>query len=443
MLLSLTSAGFDAMVLGQQLEVTLDAAAAVTARCTDAARPEEIHSADSAEASTHTLRFFGLLASSDYSCVVSAGAVELGTLDFSTADLPEGIPSLSVTGSPGWGAYTLLNHFVGATDPAQKLLIVDPEGRIRWYWYLDKDVREGVEAVLLGSDAILTSGGMGLQPTIVSLTGEITYRGPDPSSGGRFHHDVGVLPSGEVIGLAENSNSADGASWTGFLIETRTPEDGALTQEWSSQTAVDAGQLSAPLGVVVDPYHANALTHIEDDEGESFLLSLRGTDQLVRMDAETGLLQWKLGSGGDFALLDESGGPGGRWFSAQHGPHWDLPLVTIYDNQGLGGQSRALQLQLDMEAMTAQIVWQWTEAGWYEMVWGDTDVLEGGTVLIARGHCSFCPTADISLPTDVIEVDPSTDGVIWQLGFPTRDDGLYRAERLDGCALFANAAYCQ
>jgi hypothetical protein len=360
-------------------------------RCTDAARPEEVHTAASPEAAAHSLRFFGLLASSDYSCAVSAGDAELGTLDFSTAALPEGIPTLSVTGSPGWGAYTMLNHFVGAKDPAQKLLIVDPEGRIRWYWYLDKDVQEGIEAVLLGSDSVLTSGGMGLPPTIVSLTGEITYRGPDPSSGGRFHHDVGALSTGEVLGLAEGSNSANGASWTGFLIETRTPEDGALTGEWTSQTAVDAGQLSAPLGVAVDPYHANSLTRIEDAEGTAFLLSLSGTDQLVRMDAETGLLQWKLGSGGDFVLLDESGGPDGRWFNGQHGPHWDLPLVTIYDNQGLGGQSRALQLELDMEAMTAQIVWQWTEEGWYETVWGDTDVLEGGTVLIARGHCSFCP----------------------------------------------------
>jgi hypothetical protein len=304
-------------------------------------------------------------------------------------------------------------------------------------------VQEGVEAIHIGGGEVLTAGGMGLPPTIVTPTGEVRYRGADASSGGPFHHDVGLLPSGDILGLAEGRDSLDGASWTGFLVESRDPETGTLTGEWSSQVAVDAGQLPPAVGEAVDPYHANAVDYVSDDDGEALLLSLSGTDQLVRLDMDSGELAWRLGAGGDFALLDEAGAPiEGGWFNGQHGPHWDLPLVTLYDNRGLGQQSRALQLHLDTEAMTARIVWQWTEEGWYETVWGGVDVLEGGSVLIARGHCSFCPTADISLPTEVTEVDPATDAVLWRLVFPTREDGLYRAERLAGCAIFANAAYC-
>ena len=66
--------------------------------------------------------------------------------------------------------------------------------------------------------------------------------------------------------------------------------------------------------------------------------------------------------------------------------------------------------------------------------------LPDGHVLVATGHCYDCGlTGDRSW---IAEVDPVTDAVVWRLDFGSEEDGISRAQLVDGCALFANARYC-
>jgi hypothetical protein len=42
----------------------------------------------------------------------------------------------------------------------------------------------------------------------------------------------------------------------------------------------------------------------------------------------------------------------------------------------------------------------------------------------------------------VVEVDRATDKVVWRLFFGDSGDGSYSADRIDGCEIFGNSAYC-
>ena len=86
--------------------------------------------------------------------------------------------------------------------------------------------------------------------------------------------------------------------------------------------------------------------------------------------------------------------------------------------------------------------WEFTEEGWFETIWGDVDRLPDGHVLITRAHCGTCQPASAAR-TQLVEVDPATNEVVWRLVMEAQDDAGYRAERVDGCAIFANARYCR
>ena len=43
--------------------------------------------------------------------------------------------------------------------------------------------------------------------------------------------------------------------------------------------------------------------------------------------------------------------------------------------------------------------------------------------------------------SEIVEIEPP-DTVVWRMAWPTRDYTVYRSERYDGCAVFANARYC-
>ena len=119
----------------------------------------------------------------------------------------------------------------------------------------------------------------------------------------------------------------------------------------------------------------------------------------------------------------------------------------IYDNgrfRSDGKYTRVLELDVDLEARTAQRVWRYTETDWYDALFGDADRLPNGNVLITQGFkYTQAIVHDPKNRTSIIEVDPLTHDVVHRLDFQEEDDTSYRADRVDGCALFANRAYCQ
>lgn len=403
--------------------------------CTSADDPSEVHYVHG----QGEIVLYGLLADTRYDCVLSSGRAHEDR-SFRTEPLPDWLPTwtLPVAGDAG-GAYTLLNHGTDRRGDRQaKLLVVDPEGRLRWYFSVPYDAAD-LDVTYLGDGRFLYGGGFSAPPTILDLGGRASADAPPLESPHDYHHDTEMLPSGEVMGLSESQNTDGTTTWTGARVDRFDPALSMSTWSWDTQRAVDEGWLPVPT-TDVDPYHTNSMQVV----GDQLYVNFRQRSIVARIDMPTGDLVWRLGPDGDFALVDDQGEPAddSGWFVGPHAPEHDGDRILFYDNGGRGNwRSRALELELDEDARTARVVWEFTEDGWYESIWGDVDRLADGHVLITRAHCTRCqPNSDAR--TQLVEVDPATDEVVWRLVFDDPEDAGYRAERIDGCAIFANEKYC-
>ena len=434
------------LVLAKRIEVALDEAAAPRLDCEATDEPDERHVREAASGELHTLDLYGLLADTTYACEVSAGSAS-ASFELTTDPLPAWAPTWTVSGETD--GYTLFNHVLNGLEAnEQKLVIVDPLGQVRWYRVLPEEVAGDVDARYLGDDTVLYGGGYGGRPRRIDLAGETVWRLGQPHIGRSHHHHTERLDDGSVLSLVTTTNRVEEAKedWTGWGVEVVDPARDELLWVWDSQQAVDAGQLPIP-SKAGDPYHANSAWWTTDAEGDGIWLSLRNLDQLVRLDRDSGVFSWALGVDGDFELLGPDGEPAddADWFHSQHAPELTGDTLLVYDN-GIGrpggSYSRAAMYRLDIPGRVAQLTWSWTEDHWKEGVWGDADLLESGRVLIAKGHCWDCSSSDPDGRSALVEVDPETDQVPWRLDFTGEHDGLYRAQRIAGCELFASERWC-
>jgi len=462
------SEALDSMVLARRFTVQTSRPASVALGCVASAdEVEERHLVTSVTfQQEQQLIIYGLLAETTYTCSVEAAA-EDGTsgstqLQVAIGALPFGLPAWTVDPlerDRTWGAYTLFS--TNAQDEEgglPRLLMVDLDGRLRWYHFLDaytSQAASSVDASYLGDGRFLFGGGYAIAPTIVELDGGLLYQAPDPSNGGAYHHHVELLDSGRIAGLTAAENTHGGEKFTGFAVVVHDPETGEETFTWSSQQALDAGTLEPDEGQDTgqdpdtedDPFHANALSIVDSSEPAGGLwVSLRRDSEMLRIDQDTGEIVARLGPSGDYTLLDEGGEPAEdeRWFYNQHDPEFHGDKVLLYDNGGdRPGEaySQALELQLDHERRQAQITWSWTEQRWREKKTGDADLLDNGNVLIAMGH-TYRDRGEDERSSALVEVERDGDEVVWRLEFDEPTDGIYKAERIDGCAVLNHLGYC-
>jgi len=452
---TLSVVGNPLLVTEQVVRVRVGEASDIVISCDHEALSGERHRVVRSTERLLVVPLGGLLADSRYTCtadVESAHATRVLDFEFQTQPLPEGLPTLTMTRSPEFSpeGYTLFNVYT-EVPPLKDIavVLVDPEGRIRWYWFLESVSGAGIDVALTAGGHFLIGGGNHLIPTVVSPSGEVVWQGDGvPAVGEDYHHHAGELDSGELVLLTGDVNGANGDTWKGFGIEILDPVSGDRTWTWASQTAVDRGQLQIPAVHVEDPYHANSATVIDDDLGPAVWVSLANLNSVVRIDRDTSDLTHSLGIGGDFMLFDALGQPvveASSWFYGQHDPEFDLPRVLLHDN---GHQrpgelySRVLELELDLVGREARVTQDWREEGWYEPILGDADRLASGNVLVSRGRCwNFCGSGGVGdRLSNIAEFAPPGE-VVWKLEFG-EDQGVYRAERIDGCALFNNIAYC-
>ncbi len=134
-------------------------------------------------------------------------------------------------------------------------------------------------------------------------------------------------------------------------------------------------------------------------------MSLRERDQVISISEDFQTIRWRLGGAdGDFAFSDPA-----DMFHAQHTAS-QLPNgnILLFDNQaglpapdGEGHYSRALELRLDFDAMTAVKAWEYSpEPRLYSKFAGSAYRLDNGNTLINFGH-----PAQGELTTTLVEVD--------------------------------------
>lgn len=437
--------------LQRGLTVTLSEPAALWTVCTPADDAEEALLVEStAVTDAHELVVHGLYAGTSWTCEITpacAGA-RSHAHDLDPVDNPSSTPSYTVTGTPT-SAFTLFNVQAGGSH---SVVVVDPEGRVRWSlpvdsrYVLDVDVWWTGEVMHLG-------GGWGLFDESAShrgfvrqvdLSGTPVFESTTPVFGLGYNHHSEPMPDGTILSLTTSTNTLGDAEWHGVAVERLDPTTNTVTWSWDSQTLVDAG-LEGPFQVD-SPWHANALHWTTDPGGEAVWISLFAGQAVWRVDPSTGERTHVFGAEGDFTLVDAAGAPLGpaEWPYAQHGIDVTADgRILLYDNGNdrPGGEySRVSEYRLDLESNVATLLWSWTEPGWFTPIVGDADYLPSGNVLIAKGVVQFLTFN--GQPSAIIEVDPSNDEVVWRLEFDNQFDSIFRAHRYSGCDLFRSARHC-
>lgn len=168
-------------------------------------------------------------------------------------------------------------------------------------------------------------------------------------------------------------------------------DSGRMLFEWHSLDHIDLSESynAAPQDerTYWDYTHINS-AHLYGDG--AFLVSLRATHAIVKIDRASAGVVWRLGGKrGDFRQ-----GPGAA-FHSQHDvvPHGD-GTITMFDNAtGVGPsaatQSRGLSLRLDSKAMTSTVVEQLSEpGGLLAPSQGNFEQLPNGRGLVGYGAAS-------------------------------------------------------
>ncbi len=449
--------------LVKRFEVDLESPGAVRLVCEEQGGEGERHVVRAAGADRYFLSVRGLKPATRYECRaeredrtgLSSEPVEVGT-DPLPGDLEA--PVLMVQDAPrdriGYALFNYSHDTGGWVYESRYLVIVDADGHVRWYL---PGVGGGtIDATYIGEDRVLYGGyAFGeTHPTISTLDWVVLFEdtsGPPEPHGmiGSYHHDVGLAVEGDAIFALMKIMIDD--TQQGYTV--RHVDLGSnLLWEWDSAVdGRDAGYLPVGDDSTNDPYHANSAQDVWEQGRRYIYVGMRTTSSIIKIDYETKAVLWTLGVDGDFVLLEPDGTPAEdyRWFFMQHDAKRYGDRMVIYDNgllrRDYGGPynySRALELELDEQAMTARITFEYDEAaeGWIEEAWGGCDLLANGNYFIAMGHCWDCNPNNTHLSA-LVEVDPN-GRQISRLEWTNPEVALYRADRIDGCAIFANTTYC-
>jgi Arylsulfotransferase (ASST) len=436
-------------LLANQAALTVRATqeGAVAVRCTSQGDPTDVHLVEGDGSAEHRFLLGGLLTDDRYDCVAAAVCPQSDdptvTFAVDTGPAPDELVPVDVDVDPALGmtgAWTLFNLEVcgGASD---WLHLVDPQGRTRWWQAMPLAGDLGVEARYAGAGRFVYGGGytrLGRARAVDLFAGEVYDSAATlvDYESTVFHHDAKQLADGRVMTLESQDNVYDGLVFEGFAVRVHDPATQTVSWEYDSQRAVDEGRLT-PGDRRGDVWHANWADVLTTAGEDALYVSLCDTSNVVKIDPVAQQVEWIFGKGGDFSLVGADGAPlpNAEFPSCQHGLEVAGDKLLVYDNGWVRNESRVAEYRLDEETRTATLLWTWTD-GWYMCCLGDVDYLPRGRVLVnqARFGCG-------AVPTRIREIVPET-GEIASTVTLRATDSSYRAERIDGCTLFASAATC-
>ncbi len=304
---------------------------------------------------------------------------------------------------PGW---TLTNIAIGDVFSPVRAVMLDAEGEVVWYHQLPgDDGRADIEVTLVDGERVLIGGGVGSgqHPTEVDLAGEVAWQGPEQIevseflTPGEMHHRFYRRPNGHYVVMYYEVVDTEGFD----IIEEITPELETVW-EWHAAEYLAGAH----------PIYSWGNAALLDVEDGAMYYNTRNISTLYKVDRASGDLIWAFGEGGDFAMLTEHEYP---WPSHAHAPEF-LPggTLLIYDNGDMGRDySRVIEYDLDQDAMTAAIVWEYPGAladdAWFNFAMGDADRLANGNTLVVAG--TLVPNDDQSR---LFEVTPDGE-IVWEV----------------------------
>jgi len=373
----------------------------------------------------------GMLATTTYEMVHVGGGDEdasASPLLFTTGTPPAtlSIPPFTIRQAPGPGTdlrSDVLYHNLAARPAANQvnLLATDLSARLEWYY---DPLASGLIAlsasaplpngtvILAGRDGHrnlgtnvmreIDLGGNPLRETnIDAVNAQLTARGQEIIYG--FHHEFLRLPNGNIVTLGWTQRTIDvGGTPTRYAGDMLMvfDEDLQLLWTWDAFDHLDVtrppilGEICngapCPLTGAVDWLHENAVGWSPVDG--NLLISVRTQDWVIKIDYARGTgdghVIWRLGQGGDFAVISSDASP---WFSHQHYAHYqDDATLLLFDNGNTrrvadpSAHSRGQAWRLDEEAMTATLVVN-LDVGNYSPELGTAERLPNGNYVFDSG----------------------------------------------------------
>jgi EmrB/QacA subfamily drug resistance transporter len=200
-----------------------------------------------------------------------------------------------------------------------------------------------------------------------------------------------------------------GGAYNGALVDSAVQKydlrTGKLLYNWDAldHIGLDEGRATIPTnGFPWDAYHVNSVTFPGDG---SFVVSMRNTWAVYKVNIATGKIEWRLGGRhSDFKFAR------GADFSWQHDvvTYPGSPYVTMFDDhccQQTGGgtyvtpseASRGLVLKLNQQTHTATVANEFSHGSGFDANYmGSVQPLQGGNELVGWGSAPFFSEFDSS-----------------------------------------------
>ncbi len=336
---------------------------------------------------------------------------------FETDSLPAAVSALQieVDGTP-----TFPLTMIEVRSPWRQV-IVDQDGEIVWYRPGENRVSQGFTRLADGSFVFNERGRLSVETADHRVLAEL-----DLAFGMKIiHHDVITTPDNTLLFLTQESALVDTTEWTGEVIWEWDPETDILVKRWSSFDFLDPAVDSGPRTATTDWLHANSLA--VGPRG-NVLVSLYWLHEVISIAADYQSVEWRLGGPSSSFAVEGGAMDAGQHTAAELSPG----RVLLFDN-GLDRPdslffSRAFEIELDHEAGTARIVWEFRpQPDIYAPVMSSARRLDNGNTVVLFGNAEGLVGA--SGPIALFEVTPSSE-VVWSLHLegPT---GVYRATPLE------------
>ncbi|MBU3740723.1 MAG: T9SS type A sorting domain-containing protein [Candidatus Kapabacteria bacterium] len=210
-------------------------------------------------------------------------------------------------------------------------------------------------------------------------------------------HNFDVLPNGNrLIICQENirmdmSTIVDGghpaADVQQMLVQEVTPQGQVMFQFRTLDRLPITASYEDLKAASIRPFHLNAVA--EDDDG-NFLMSIRHSSMIIKVNRKTGEVMWILGGKlNQFKFINEHEENAPTYFSYQHDVR-RLPNgnVTLFDNgtQRSPQYSRGVEYKIDEVNKTCELVWEYRHnPDIYASLQGSMQTLPDGHRVIAWG----------------------------------------------------------
>jgi hypothetical protein len=431
-------------------------------------------------------------------------------LELEAAPLPEDFPRIELVASdpgrmePGLTLFSLMRWPEAGPDQDYGALVaVEETGTVVWYYLAGETIEDSRQ---LANGNFLYSAGRrnGIAREIDALGNVVrcwqARRSPLPRAQGcveadtdSFHHETGTLPSGNLFTLStevrrlsdypasdvDPTARSDSIHVVGDVLAELSPSSGGLMREWKLMDVLDPYRIGFDsLGGTYwdriypdemreglnDWAHTNGAFY--DPAADAFVLSLRHQDAIVKIEASTGELVWILANHSNWSeklqskLLHPKGDL--EWPFHQHSPEiTPSGTLLVFDNGNLRASpftgeekmplhesySRAVEYQIDEEAMEAREVWRYggkgaTDERFFSLFISDVDwlsvtgnvlVTDGGRVEDGQGRPTARP--GVHRWARIVEVTHETPPAkVFELevrGVPPEGWHVYRAERIE------------